>query len=490
MPRDPEFYRRRDYNPRAELYRRMAHDDDDADMAEFARVITKTGKNISYPEYKTSDDFSLWLTGFWTRVQNAYGHKVDEIDKIKTDVCRCISSKLSVGGALNAYNRLSNAEKNNYDSLVLRLTEEFTDKHEKRCFIEDMEFNKRKKGQKLKDFMQDIIKDMGRYSGLPDKITVGVGAAAVEAPNEEKERQGVRRFRAGMRNIAGKKDKDLKRHLLFHLMEDKDLNWENAIAIASRWEMSNRDAFNNLSGSDLSESDDSDDDSDNDEEAGAVATKKKSKKKSKKTKKKNDSERISIATLADQVHENQMKIKGIETAQERLTAKVDEVKESSEKSFQGIQALSEKFDNLSLPPANNGSGYFNARRQQQYQQQQQNRQWGQQNNFGSAQRGTGVNTFRGRPQNYTWNARNNQPRQMNFAYQRKTPHTYTTNATQTKPTTTIAAMGESDLLAESLEMEEDSITLPKSEFLNLTSLAGVELAEEEFAAAIDRENFC
>ena len=61
--------------------------------------------------------------------------------------------------------RLTAAEKADYDTLVKRLTEEFTDNHERRLFNENMEYNKRKKGQKLKDFMQDIKKDMNRYSG-------------------------------------------------------------------------------------------------------------------------------------------------------------------------------------------------------------------------------------------------------------------------------------------------------------------------------------
>ena len=78
---------------------------------------------------------------------------------------------------------------------------------------------------------------------------------------------------------------------------------------------------------------------------------------------------------------------------------------------------------------------------------------------------------------------------MRFAYQRQTPQVYTTNATQTKPTATIASMGECELEAEPLGTEERNVTLPMSEFLSLTSLAGVDIEEEEFAAAIDRENF-
>ena len=80
---------------------------------------------------------------------------------------------------------------------------------------------------------------------------------------------------------------------------------------------------------------------------------------------------------------------------------------------------------------------------------------------------------------------------MRFAYQRQTPQTFTTSSTYTRPTSTIAAMGESELGAEPLAEEEDEekVTLRMSEFMNLTSLAGVELAEDEIVSAVERENF-
>ena len=466
----------------------------DAGMVDrLERAFSRAPKTVRYDDYKTTDDFSLWLSGLWTKIQHAHGHTSADRNRTKAEIVKAISSKLSVGPALDAYNRLTEEEQNDYDRLVARLTDEFVDKHEKRHFMENMEYNKRKKGQKLTEFMEVIKRDMGKYSGLPNKVMTGVGLAAVLTPNLEKERQEVRRFRNGMRTYAGKKDQDLKRHLLFHLMEDKDLNWENALSVASRWERANNDA---KSGSESSGADSSDDG----EEAGAMATKKKS---SKKTKSKTDGEKITIAALADQVHENQMQIKGIKTAQERLTSVVGEVKETSDKSYLGIQALAEKMDNLSLPRAqgNTGSPYFATQRQQtqQYRQQPQQPQQPQPNqhlgqprmNFGATQRGGGVNTFRGQPRNFTWNARNNQARQMRFAYQRQTPQTFTTSSTYTRPTSTIAAMGESELGAEPLAEEEDEekVTLRMSEFMNLTSLAGVELAEDEIVSAVERENF-
>ena len=101
--------------------------------------------------------------------------------------------------------------------------------------MEDFAYNKRQKGQSLKDFMQGIIKDQGRYSRMRD--TVGIGAAAV--PNQEKIRDGIRRFKKGIRNREGKADKDQARHLRYDLLKEEDLNWTTALDIASRWEAAN-----------------------------------------------------------------------------------------------------------------------------------------------------------------------------------------------------------------------------------------------------------
>ena len=143
---------------------------------------------------------------------------------------RSISGKLSVGSALDAYNRLEDADKANYDRLITKLTDEFVDPAEKRLFNENFSYNKREKGQTLKYFMQAIKKDMSRYSTIPDKVPAAGGGMI---DNIEKERHGVRRFRAGMRDRTGKKNKELKKHLLYHLVDDSKLTWENAIKVAS-----------------------------------------------------------------------------------------------------------------------------------------------------------------------------------------------------------------------------------------------------------------
>ena len=484
-----DLYRRRGLVRRRGIDpRRMA---DPAELGEALNAFNRAPKYVNYPDYKPTDDFSPWLSGLWRKIQNANGYLHTDDDLVKAEIVRGIGSRLTVGSALDTYERLTAAERADYDLLVKRLLEEFTDKNEKRTFTETIDFNKRKKNQRLEDFMQDIKKDMKRYSGLPPTIK---NAANVDVPNPEMDKQGVRRFRAGMRDAKGKKDADLTRHLRFYLMDDTDLTWDNALKIASRWESAT--AEQRAATPTSNSSSDSDDP---EEAAGAVATKEK-----KKSEKK--SERITISTLADKVHENQMKIKGMETAQERLTAVVSEMhtslKSIDERSGKGMQTLAEKLDNLSIQntQGNSGSRYFNAQRQQpnQYQQQQQQQQpargnWGQQNNaFGVNQRGGGGNSFRGRPQNYTWNGRNNQQRQMNFGFQRKTPNTLTTNATQTSPTTTVAAMGlanEEVVAPVATEEEEEKVTMPLSEFMHLTTMAGVDLTEDEFATAVGDLNF-
>ena len=199
--------------------------------AAFIRALAPS--TIIYPDYEMSENFQTWLSGLEARVRDAFRFSLDDKNELEEEMCQCIPARLSVGEALNAYHRLTSAEAGSYNLLVSRLTEEFTDKHEQRLFREKLGYNKRKKGQKLKEFAQEIKNDMSRYSGLSDKITIN----GAEIANPEKVREGIRRFRTSMRNKEGRKDKDLTRHLLFHLMEDADLTWENAIMVASRWEM-------------------------------------------------------------------------------------------------------------------------------------------------------------------------------------------------------------------------------------------------------------
>ena len=175
-----------------------------------AAAVAKQPRQVVYPEYKPEDDFTLWLTGYVARIRTTYGFKLDETAKVQEEVVRSISGKLSVGSALNAYNRLKDDDKNNYANLVERLTEEFTDPRAKKRFNACMHYNTRKKGQSLKDYMQAIIKDMDRYSYTPANV---VSVAGGIIPNPERETQGVRRFIEGIRNERGKADEEFKRHL-------------------------------------------------------------------------------------------------------------------------------------------------------------------------------------------------------------------------------------------------------------------------------------
>ena len=279
-------------------------------------------KSVNYPDYDTTDDFALWLSGFAARVRLAHGFKLDEEKKVEDEIVRSIAGKLQVGSALNAYNRLAEDDKNSYSALVQKLTEEFVDPHEKRRFNECHNYNKRKKGQTLKEFMHCIIKDMNRYSCLPDEILTalpGIGNAAATTtmmPNPEKEKQGVRRFRAGMRDQHGKKDKEMVRHLRYNLVEDAELTWENAIKVASRWE---------LSFSDASDSEESSDDGVQTEKTGPKE-------------KPSGAERtpIVISALTDQVYENQARIAKVEAAQEELQSTLYEMKEELDATLQEI----------------------------------------------------------------------------------------------------------------------------------------------------------
>ena len=87
-----------------------------------SNALERQPKYISYPDYETSEDFSLWLSGYIAKIRDAHGFKVTEDDKVRAEVVRSISGKFSVGSALDAYNRLEDPDKTDYDRLITKLT--------------------------------------------------------------------------------------------------------------------------------------------------------------------------------------------------------------------------------------------------------------------------------------------------------------------------------------------------------------------------------
>ena len=236
---------------------------------------------IDYPDYSRSEDFTSWLTGYISRIQCSVGFRVNETDKVRDEVVRSIPGKLAVGSALDAYNRLSDDVKQNYDQLVAKLTEEFTDPKAKRKFNARSDYNIRKKGQSLKDFAEDIKKDMARYSYLPATVYTATGSVV---PNPEREQQGVRRFIEGMRNEKGEVDEAFTRDLSYRLQNPKELKWDYALEVASRFEAADNDvevrAIKNEFTDDLDDdSDDNDESEESEEEFEAAAVKVRSKSK-------------------------------------------------------------------------------------------------------------------------------------------------------------------------------------------------------------------
>lgn len=302
-----------------------------------AAIAAKQPRHILYPDYETNEDFTLWLSGYVARVQSAYGFKLEEKEKLEEEVVRSIAGKLAVGSALDAYNRLSFDEKSNYDMLISRLTEEFIDPRAKKKFNACLHYNVRQKRQFLKDFMQEVIKDMGRYSYVPATV---LDATGDEIPNPERETQGVRRFIEGMRDFKGKADENFRRHLEYHLQDEDEMTWENAIKVASRYETINQDSE--------AEGDASDDDSDTEGKKAADATAGCTRKKKKAVESK-----TTISALADQVEENQERISMIESALERMAAAQEQLAVAQEATNAMMQEMMAKLD-LCLPAAQDG----------------------------------------------------------------------------------------------------------------------------------------
>ena len=314
---------------------------------DYAR-ISRSSKSIHYPDFKPKEDFTLWLAGYREKVRNANNLTAAQNDQLDAEIIRSISSKLQSGTALDTYTRLSAAEKADYATMVGRLTEEFLDPQEKRKFVNSYGYNKRKKGQSLKEFMQEIMKDMGRYSSIPDTIH----RAGIEVPNPAKEAEGVRRFKRGLRTKEGERDDEMKQHMSYHLQEEKDLTWKNALEVAGRWETA---ANMGRSESNSEESDES--------EAEVEAVRSETGARSKENTKEKvmaisaveqgstltEHERsiaevkMEVATLVDQVKINTMDLKCVKTEQERFSFNMDRVMESL---VAGFEDMSMRFDDM------------------------------------------------------------------------------------------------------------------------------------------------
>ena len=461
-------------------------------------ALNRQARDIRYPDYKTSDDFLEWLSGYQAKIQTAYNFDPIEENKIKEQVVKTISSKLTTGSALDAYNRLLPNEKTNYQTLVERLTEEFIDPHEKCKFNESIGYNVRKKGQSLKDFMQIVKRDISRYSDLPDEIFTRQGGAG--SPNPEKVRQGVRRFRAGIRTAKGKKSKALSRQLKYHMIHTKELTWENALEAASRWELAIGEED---SGSPSSPSEAESDD----EAVEAMDVKPKKGKKEKKKKEKEKSKEVEttvLASLSDQVSENQMKIKKLETAQERTTTTLDRtnllLQQMSVKMDAGFSNINTQAVQRPAPQQQWGNQpQRSLTRQQQFLQQNPNfqrpKQWGQNNNNtnnNNNNRTTG--TFQNRPRTVTWKGNLNQQVQGNYGFQRKTPTTFPGSTAQPQGNTVAAATNDEEEQEDNTETAEgeegeENVVLPMSAFMALTTGAAIEVKDEDLVAAVEGINF-
>ena len=188
--------------------------------------------------------------------------------------------------------------------------ENWSDSEEKGKFVENLDYNKRKKGQSLKEFRYEIEGDMERYSDIPNMVR----QEGANVPNPAKEREEVRRFQRGLRTKHGKKDRSLKRHMKLHLHEDQDFTWEKAFDVATRWETS----YGTECGS---KSDGTDKfDEINVIESGMSILELKMK----------------VARLADQVRANTRDIESVKKEQERMSVKTEKLDIRIDEGFEHI----------------------------------------------------------------------------------------------------------------------------------------------------------
>lgn len=451
-----------------------------ANMERMAEAYNR--KAIVYPDYDPKKDFPSWLGGYREKVRNALGIARTPGDEtlVDAEILRSIASKLACGPALDTYQRQLETVKADYAQLTKKLTEEFLDPQEKQRFLEDLEYNKRRKSQSIKDYMQDIIKDQNRYSDLA---------------GEAKVKDGIRRFRNGIRNRRGKVDKKLKTQLRYNLHSETDMTWEKAVDIANRWE-----AAHDGPSSETSESS-SDSDGANDEEVEAVTSKKKRGKRPSKKDRRKDSviaavsddvailtERVDhMATMSDKVEANAREIKGVKSENERMAANVTMWKDETSATLQEI---------LQACKTNQQPQYQPRYMPQQF---QRPRPQFQQPSYSNQQ----FNQNRGqiRPNNYVWKGRVGQTQQTGFRYNRSTPQTFpnppaATAAPAIAPPPAAGQVGmacieQMDQIAQPLGAEGgcETMTLPVDAFYELAARAGEPIEENDIIASVADLNF-
>ena len=125
----------------------------------------------------------------------------------------------------------------------------------------------------------------------------------------------------------GKKDKELKKHLRYHLVDSKELTWENALKLAMNWEI----AYG--TGTSMAE-----------EEVESVsAVEVKSSELRIKRKERTGMEELkedaaATASLSDQVRENRMRIEKLELGQEKINATLVELSSKMDSVFGWLES--------------------------------------------------------------------------------------------------------------------------------------------------------
>ena len=413
-------------------------------------------RKIVYPDYDPKEDFPLWLQGWWEKVRMACGLAPDKIAEVNAEIVKFIPAKFKSGTALNTYNALPTATKNDYQRLVKALTDEFLDPQERDRFNEDLSYNVRAKGQSIKEFMQDIQRDQNRYSDIPEFVLATGGG---QAKNPTRVRDGIKRFRKGLRDRNGNKDRSQQDHMRYNLHQDSDLTWENALMVARRWEAAHD---HNDSGSG------SDEDVDAVECSGGRSKSRRSGRHSEKptiistvateaAAPATAPAKLTISALAEEVRANAREIKGVKSEQEKLAANVNSWITSSKSRDEDRDT---KLD-LLVEDMNSRKQFNQQRRLQQ--------------NSGNYQR----------PSNYTWKGFANQNRQTGFGFNRSTPTqfprqpqgnstaTVTAAAAAPQPTAAVAAMEQVDPAAQTLEDSEEGpgIHMSYARFLDSVSLS-------------------
>ena len=124
---------------------------------------TNTVKSIPGPNYRSGEDFDLWVVSF---VDNCRAtHNIAATDPQLNNICvNWVSTKLEPGPTRSTYDNLTDAVKQNWTTLKRALSDAYKDSTEEILFLSKDDAWKRN-NMSLLDYKNGLLHRMDKYQG-------------------------------------------------------------------------------------------------------------------------------------------------------------------------------------------------------------------------------------------------------------------------------------------------------------------------------------